>query len=329
MKNCGDELYADFTNTSPEELGSIVKILQTGNRLTSHSPSALGSDGSGNNIMSDNSNSSGARLHSPARQDLSRSSLTDQSTSMDRIPSLAFRTSRQLPTQDPTFLELCVNTGEHLKTLGEIDLTSVRCDGELFKMIKEHYLRLRSIRSKFWLLKPATISYVRVSYPTFHSPALIDQFQFSVENRHRVGILQKPLALPPKSEVDSKNYIYSPCPLNGDPPIAENLFLHYLQCTEGSNTLFWMLRLPRKVHPSILASTNKEAAFGWGVHIGEGPNYKAIFWVNFAALILSGATALVWKVLENDFQGAFGFASWVVMVLNTLMMAYLFKWRQE
>jgi len=54
-----------------------------------------------------------------------------------------------------------------------------------------------------------------------------------------------------------------------------------------------MLRLPRKVHPSILASTNKEAVFGWGVHIGEGPNYKAIFWVNFTALILSGATALV------------------------------------
>ena len=89
-----------------------------------------------------------------------------------------------------------------------------------------------------------------------------------------------------------------------------------------------MLRLPRKVHPSILTS-NSTTAFGWGVHIDEGPNYQAIIWVNFVVLVLSGVLALAWKVMEKDFQGAFGFAGWVVMVLNTLMMAFVFKWRQE
>jgi hypothetical protein len=49
------------------------------------------------------------------------------------------------------------------------------------------------------------------------------------KNRHRVGILQKPFAIPPKSEVDAKRYIYNPCPME-DPPIANDLFLHYPQC---------------------------------------------------------------------------------------------------
>jgi hypothetical protein len=89
-----------------------------------------------------------------------------------------------------------------------------------------------------------------------------------------------------------------------------------------------MLRLPRKLHTSVFTGTN-ETAFGWGVHVDEGPNHKAIFWVNLAALVLSGAAALIWRVFENDFQDAFGFASWIVMLLNTLMMAFFFRWKQE
>jgi hypothetical protein len=45
--------------------------------------------------------------------------------------------------------------------------------------------------------------------------------------------------------------------------------------------------------------------------------------------MLIGAAALIWRVFENDFQGAFGFASWIVMLLNTLMMAFFFRWKQE
>lgn len=61
------------------------------------------------------------------------------------------------------FFELCVNSGKFLKTLGEIDVSSIDTDGKFFSIVKAHYLRLRSFRSRFWLLKPVNVSYVRVS----------------------------------------------------------------------------------------------------------------------------------------------------------------------
>jgi hypothetical protein len=144
-----------------------------------------------------------------------------------------------------------------------------------------------------------------------------------------VGILQKPLALPPKSEVDAKKWIYDPCPLEGDPPIAEDLFLHYLQCSEQSNALFWMLRFPRKLDTSLLTIPGASTTFGWGIHIDEGPDFAAVAKVNFVVLLLSGVAAGLWALFKHDFQGAFGFACWIIAVLNSLLMAYMFKWRQE
>lgn len=66
------------------------------------------------------------------------------------------------------FFELCVNSGKFLKTLGEIDVSSIDTDGKFFSTVKAHYLRLRSFRARFWLLKPVNVSYVRVSR-SFHS----------------------------------------------------------------------------------------------------------------------------------------------------------------
>jgi hypothetical protein len=142
-----------------------------------------------------------------------------------------------------------------------------------------------------------------------------------------VGIFQKPLALPPEEEVYSNRWIYDPCPWDGDPPIAEHLFLHYLKCTQRSRNLFWMLRIPRKLKTSILNDGIASAAFGWGVHIDEGPNYSLIFWINFFGLMVSGTFAAAWTVSKKDFQGAFGFACWFIAVMNTLMIALMYRWK--
>lgn len=78
-------------------------------------------------------------------------------------------TTSAVPTESSyKFLELCVNSGKLLKTLGEIDVSSINTDGEFFGVVKSHYLRLRSFRARFWLLKPVNVSYVRVNLP-FHS----------------------------------------------------------------------------------------------------------------------------------------------------------------
>lgn len=63
----------------------------------------------------------------------------------------------------PSFLELCVNTGPYLMSLAEIDTANILTDGDLFRDLRRQYLRLRRYRSRFWLLKPAAVSFVRVS----------------------------------------------------------------------------------------------------------------------------------------------------------------------
>jgi hypothetical protein len=62
-----------------------------------------------------------------------------------------------------SYLELCINTGEYTKTLREIDLRNVGCDGELFKEIRNEYYRARNFKSRFRLLKPSGVHFVRVS----------------------------------------------------------------------------------------------------------------------------------------------------------------------
>jgi hypothetical protein len=137
------------------------------------------------------------------------------------------------------------------------------------------------------------------------------------------------VALPPKSEVDAKRYIYNPCPLDDELPISSDLFLHYLlDCNSPSRGFIWLPRIPRKLATSIF-NEDGPAGFGWGVHIDEGPDFLRIFLLNLGILMLSGVAALIWKFLEKDFQGAFGFACWVIAVLNTVMAVFVVKWRRE
>lgn len=89
-----------------------------------------------------------------------------------------------------------------------------------------------------------------------------------------------------------------------------------------------MPRFPRELETSLLKSA-APAAFGWGIHIEEGPDFAALFRANFIVVLLSGVAAALWTLFKNDFQGAFGFACWVIAVINSLLVAYMFKWKQE
>lgn len=62
------------------------------------------------------------------------------------------------------YFELCVNTGQFRKTLGEIDVTQCASDGSLFAQIRATYLRLRNYRAKHFLLEPTEVHFVQVRY---------------------------------------------------------------------------------------------------------------------------------------------------------------------
>ena len=110
--------------------------------------------------------------------------------------------------------------------------------------------------------------------------------------------------------------------------MPQDTFLHYLSCTASNPKLAWLPRLPKKLDSSILRFTGA-VNYGWGIHIHEGPNYFAIGIVNIFMMIVSGLVAFLWKYFKDDFQGAFGFAGWIVAVVNGILVAYIAKWRQE
>jgi hypothetical protein len=89
-----------------------------------------------------------------------------------------------------------------------------------------------------------------------------------------------------------------------------------------------MPRLPKKLDPSIMRFTGA-VNYGWGIHITEGPNYIAIGVINLLMMVVSGLVAFLWKYFIHDFQGAFGFAGWIVAVVNGILVLYIAKWRIE
>ena len=107
--------------------------------------------------------------------------------------------------------------------------------------------------------------------------------------------------------------------------MPSDIFLHYLTCTAPESSSVWLPRLPKKLDPSILPLTGSinEA---WGIHINEGPNWFVIGMVNLFMMAISGVAAGLWKLYMDDFQGAFGFAGWIVGVANAVLLVYIARW---
>jgi len=65
--------------------------------------------------------------------------------------------------QPKKYFELCVNYGKWERRLGEIDITSIRTDGDLFRAIKDRYNSVRGHRAALYLLEPVDVRFVQVS----------------------------------------------------------------------------------------------------------------------------------------------------------------------
>jgi hypothetical protein len=252
------------------------------------------------------------------------------STSSSLAPGPSTNSFSPQGTQRQSYLELCINTGQYTKTLSEIDLRDIRSDSDLFGRIRGEYFRLRKFRSYLWLLKPVGIHFVKAGLEMQRDSEDKGLYssQFALQDTLRVSILQKPLSIPPEQEVDSKRYIYSPCPFGDDPPMPSDVFLHCLTCTAIEPSSAWIPRLPKKLDTSIfrfIGPINE----GWGIHIIEGPNWSLIGMLNLFMIVISGVAAGLWKLYMNDFQGAFGFAAWILMVVNAVLLVYVARWNRQ
>jgi hypothetical protein len=152
----------------------------------------------------------------------------------------------------------------------------------------------------------------------------------------------KPDEFPPKMELDEKRYHYL-CPKIKMPV---NVFLHYLHRARwniwGEHTEdTWLQRLPKKLYKSVLAevrqdnainqhgeqdaATDPNLAFGWGIHILDGPNHAVLSLLLIigvaVAFVVSGMIVGLAKTQEQGF----GVGNFLLAILASIMAAVYFK----
>ncbi|MCJ1380772.1 hypothetical protein MMC17_003881 [Xylographa soralifera] len=300
---CGERIYGDFEDTHSDALDALAILLQNpGQGVTNQHTYQEPAD--------PNTTTSNHLNHNLSR--INNESHTQQRARLQKTTHIPCNRPPPPEPCTPKFLEVCVNTGKWHRSLGEIDITRVSCDSELFALVKQRYDEVRGHRTKLFFLEPVKVDWV----------------QFSLEERHRVGIMLHPMAVPPKREVDNHNYDYTPCPLKPLPPIPNNVFMHHLNDPGPHRRPTWLHRLPKKMNHSLLNSS-EELVTGWGLHIIEGPNWVAIWTAAFCVTFVSGVVSTLWSVLRNDVSGGFGIGSWLVSASTLGMMAYFSKWSQE
>lgn len=122
-------------------------------------------------------------------------------------------------TPTPKFFALCVNNGEYLTIVVEIEVSSITWDGEFFRKMWEEYYTLRGFRNRYFrhlLVKPVDVRYVKVCIkPKIFSwsPRADSIFKFIVDYgiyRQQAVILPDPPDFPDKREVDEGRYEYTP-----------------------------------------------------------------------------------------------------------------------
>ncbi|KAF4447192.1 HET-like protein [Fusarium austroafricanum] len=321
--SCGHSLAGNFSNSDPTALEALENRLRRLSNSDAQESSDQASEPSApvshaTQAVSSSTSPEFSRL--PSRREEHMASENIQVSSRRNVrPS----DTSQRP-RIPKFLELCVAVGRHSVRLGEINISSVTTDGQLFTKIWESYCEIRtsSFMSviKGWCFKPSDISFVH----------------FGVIGRHRVGIFGKPMEIPPPQEVDGGRYHYHECPMQPLPPMPGNIFLHYLEVAKKANGCqdnheshaenVFLSRLPKKVGCSIFTSNTNitsSIAYGWGVHIVERPSAWAKSMLGMiSALVCIIIFAMTWSCA--GFGTAVGIGQYVGAVLALVNAAFYF-----
>jgi hypothetical protein len=88
-------------------------------------------------------------------------------------PTTEFKNSKlsTLPHEDQSagpikkYFGICVNVGEHIVSLGEVNVSTVTTDSEFFRKVWEKYEALRGFRARGlrrFLIKPTGVEFVHV-----------------------------------------------------------------------------------------------------------------------------------------------------------------------
>ncbi|CAN9426566.1 unnamed protein product [Alternaria alternata] len=333
---CGEEMYGDYSNDDPIALNFFAASLQdpTSSREQRLPISEVieSEDTRLSGQVSASNDCSGRAGPAQSQSGVASAGSSMPSTSIQLRPTGAgvvgsssslsqtaaghsSVTTSPLGGGKKTYFELCVNTGIHNVNLGEINLEDVSTDAKLFNRIYQEYKRIRGHRIRRIFVRPADIHFVL----------------FSVEERHRVGIYEKPFAIPPEDEVRENRYDYKECPLKVKPPIDHRTFFHYMnkhkEYKDGSanvhSTAKYLQRLPKKIGQSI-HDTKSELSFGWGVHIIEGPDKTAISIAILLIVVVSFLVSVLYCLIAETEEQGFGIGQFLLAAFFPAFSTVLF-----
>lgn len=218
----------------------------------------------------------------------------------------------------PEWLMLCVPCHKYANKVLRLETSvSPETDQQFFRLLKDQYTRLRGgLRRVLRLRAMIAIRFVR--FEAFHND-LADVREYD--------------CLPPKSQKHC--YKFQPlAPGQKPPPIGQNQMMHlYAHPEDASDWRDLFPRVPRKVKgplPASAALTRSRhegyANQGWGLCFVEGISWWRFCLFGFAVVLTSMVFGIVWTVVQDDIQGGFGVASYMlgvqVLALGALQMVY-------
>lgn len=161
-----------------------------------------------------------------------------------------------------------------------------------------------------------------------------DFYKFAVDygtDPPRAVIQANPPDFPDEREVQAGRYEYTPCPLKTRP--TAEIFLHHRVRPDCASRMWWFRRVPKKLSPGVLQAyidtRPNEDVIGWGVHIIEGLNKKAVTWMCFLLLCLSFTVAILYTRLTHDASSGFTIAAFLVSAGALLLPALYFQWKED
>ncbi|KAH6999455.1 hypothetical protein EDB80DRAFT_724692, partial [Ilyonectria destructans] len=103
------------------------------------------------------------------------------------------------------------------------------------------------------------------------------------------------------------------------------ILIHCLEHGEGELNATrhdWLPRLSVQLDNRVI--DGDEACHGYGIHIIEGPNRVAIFWIFMTTMAASILACVLWPALNKDVQGCTSLGVLVVALPAAVPVAFLF-----
>ncbi|CAG9993889.1 unnamed protein product [Clonostachys byssicola] len=308
-KNKGNTLFEDYVENEPGALRALEAYLNTCAYLKNNAGSTSNSSSS-NSHSTHNTQSSTSGSISSNTLPTNASCHSGQGMGPDETIR-AFERDIEMTASPSGSLHLftCIERGFHKLDFNQKIITNIPNDQTLFESLREeHYCGYRGSWRRIVSLR--AIQSVHFMKFLYGGPGYIDprcHEEVCEKGRPCDCIPPTRLVCPTGTE-----YKCSPVPARLSPPVGSRLMMDFFTDPAGisKNSTFVLQQLPKRTRGE-LRKEHGELVEAWGIYFKQGWNWSRIWWVlGLAFFPPSLLFGILWSVLRQDIQGAFGVASW-------------------